>query len=190
MNNPLKFMAQCLNWEATKLPGILKRYNSKPILINNSSAVHHGPDNVWIEQVVNIHKFSYIARKVGTGAFDCRSCLMRAPALDCCSIPTRFLHGSCMHTPSRLRVACHAASIAGCHVHGRTAGLKQHLEQNRKHSLSHRRMHRGAHAAAITTGSPLPSPLPLPWHANASLASPQNWQSYIERATASETRTP
>lgn len=67
MNNPLKLMAQCLNWEATKLPGILKRYNSKPILINNSSAVHYGPDNVWIEQVVNIHKFSYIARKVSTG---------------------------------------------------------------------------------------------------------------------------
>lgn len=59
----MKFMALVSNWDECSLPGMLKMYNAKPVLINKSGEVHVDRKRDYIEQTVNIHSFGLIARK-------------------------------------------------------------------------------------------------------------------------------
>ena len=59
-----KLIGQVRNdWAAVGLPGMLETYNGKPVLITQSGTMYTGPSKDVKEMSVNVHVFSYIARK-------------------------------------------------------------------------------------------------------------------------------
>jgi len=63
MASRLKIIGIVNNWDELKLPGWLKGYNAKPVLIKKSGEQYCHPDALWMDELINVHKWSYIARK-------------------------------------------------------------------------------------------------------------------------------
>eukprot|EP00053_Salpingoeca_punica_P009381 m.84068 g.84068 ORF g.84068 m.84068 type:complete len:386 (+) comp15005_c0_seq1:158-1315(+) len=66
-----KLIGKVMNdWAAAGLPSLLEGYNAKPVLITNSGNMFEGPNKDYKEMSVNVHMFSFIARKSLTSLRD------------------------------------------------------------------------------------------------------------------------
>ena len=57
-------MGKVENWDEMSLPGMLKGYNAKPVLLTASGSLHHDKKRDYAEECGNVFMWNYIARRV------------------------------------------------------------------------------------------------------------------------------
>jgi len=81
-----KMMGKILNWEEMQMPSMLKSFNGKPILITASGSVHFDKKRDYMEEVANVFKWNFMARKALDG-FRNKASAMKL--LFCCTLESK-----------------------------------------------------------------------------------------------------
>jgi len=81
-----KMMGKVENWDEMSLPGMLKGYNAKPVLLTASGSLHHDKKRDYAEECGNVFMWNYIARR----GLDSMQSKIHGMKLDfCCVIEAR-----------------------------------------------------------------------------------------------------